>query len=490
MRETDNGIFAVTCFKGCDQWIVAASSLSSEVCIWDASGGNCVVTMKSSLVGVSCLDFVGSPPKTVVTGFNDGSIGVWDVGLKACVTVLKGHDYMVSCICFDGNIIVSGSCDRAIKVWPIKYGQCMETWEEHNGAVTCLALDKNTVISGSYDSTIRMWDLVSSNIIRKMNHPDEVLCLKRKGRWIVTGCADKFIRMWNADSGLCVREIEGPSAPLSLDFDGFCIVGGFLNNTVCMWSIDATASNFAPVIPAHKKSEEFLIQRMRSLPSGIPRCPLKSLHSAATDILDEESDIMNDDGTSVSSDDIYEDFSLDVAIAVGNVLKDASEEDYGSVSNGFHSTSMLSLLPVRKTGTMDHLPARGRPTANCDPHGAPSVYSEEESSDSTVFEEMGDELLEEASGIPRMPTAVVHQDRPECIKNLIEPQINTLKTVDNYSGESERNKELSEKSETEENHDRSKNVRRNPITIISILVRSLPCLIAGGAWFLFRKRSV
>ncbi|GMH44416.1 hypothetical protein BSKO_12368 [Bryopsis sp. KO-2023] len=240
-QEVD--MFVVTCFKAIGRWIVGGCSLSSEIRIWDADKGECTTRMQGGSSGVLCLDFVGNPPKTVVSGSEDGSIAVWDVASGKCIREMKGHQFMVSSIAFDGNFVVSGSVDRAVKIWPIEFGQCMETWEGHGGAITCLDFDGRCVITGSYDMTARVWDLASSECVMELMHPDEVSCLKSNGRWIITGCADRLIRFWEAETGLCVRTVEGPSKALSLDFDGRRIVGGFENNTLGIWTLADGAEN-------------------------------------------------------------------------------------------------------------------------------------------------------------------------------------------------------------------------------------------------------
>lgn len=347
VKPKDSSMTVVTCFKAIGRWIIGASSLSTEINVWDVHSKSCSATLRGAS-NVVCLDIMGNPPETIVTGNDDGTIGVWDVESKKCVKVMEGHEYMVTSISIIGNFVVSTSIDRTVKVWPIEYGQCMETWEGHSGAVTCSDVLGDMIITGSYDSTVRMWSLASSECSRVVDHPDEVLCLKAKGYWVVTACGDKFIRLLEADTGKCIRKIMGPSVALSLDFDGYCIVGGFENNTVCMWSIDALTSNFAPPSSPIRYSSECYLQRLRSLPSGIPKCPSlprnpslsrcysgslilnprsslsqsRVLHSAASDLPDEESDIFKGDTLSDVSDEVYQNFELDVAVAIENVLKD------------------------------------------------------------------------------------------------------------------------------------------------------------------------
>lgn len=498
-READ--MFVVTCFKAVGQWIVGASSLSKEIRVWDAQKGICTTTLKGVSSSVLCVDFVGSPPETIITGYNDGTIGVWNVKKRVCTKLMRGHVYMVSCVNLSGKYVLSGSCDRTVKVWPLQYGHCMETWESHDGAITCLDRNGNTVVTGSYDGTARIWDLASGTCVKVLNHPDEVLRLKVKGNWIVTACGDKFIRFFNATSGRCFRMIKGPSIALSLDFDGYCVVCGFKNNTVCLWSIDPIASNFAPPSKPIQGSAEVFLKRMRSIPSAIPRCPTKVLHSAATDLPDEESDIFKDT-QSESSDEFYEGFELDVAIAVDNVFKESCDMDL----DGGLGSSGASLNQRSGPAVLQNIPNEEPKNVEKKLKTLPScrtvVVSAAAATKLPTCCTKSDALVKtvpKPEDRPRRFARITPDKRTVDPKdNVIEPCINPSFVSSEKPGEvsSEKLQEpasgpQTESAEAQRKDGTSKRRRSSPgsSSIVKIFMHTLPCLLLGGVWLAFRKNS-
>lgn len=57
-----------------------------------------------------------------VSGFDNGSVCVWNIGTRSLVCELRGHTNMVSAVAFspDGRNILSGSSDGIVRVWNIK----------------------------------------------------------------------------------------------------------------------------------------------------------------------------------------------------------------------------------------------------------------------------------------------------------------------------------------------------------------------------------
>lgn len=512
----DASMTVVTCFKAFGRWIVGASSLSTEIHIWDVHSKTSTTTLKGGSSNVVCLDFVGNPPETIITGNNDGSIGVWDVQSRECIKIMRGHGYMVTSISIIGNFVVSGSIDRTVKVWPIEYGQCMETWEGHSGAVTCLDMFGDLVVTGSYDYTVRVWSLTSSECVRTIDHPDEVLCLKAKGCWIVTACGDKYIRLLDADTGKCIRKILGPSAALSLDFDGYCIVGGFENNTVCMWSIDALTSNFAPPSSPIRCSSQCYLQRLRSLPSGIPRCPSlvrnpslsgslshssslpqiprhnpshsRVLHSAASDLPDEDSDIFKGDTLSDVSDDSYTNFDLDVAVAIENVFKDEVSLASSILDSRDGSTQApgpeLPLQPEspQTIHAINDVPIREH-VKNIAPHMEQNLKVFTTRAPTTSDEETGPfshpiKLDNHPSRFARIGST---KETLQIGDNVIEP----IGVMPEKVEEHDEDKIDGRPTTTGENQiPSSKPKNKKPFSIMKLLLRTMPCLMIGGAWLI------
>ena len=57
--------------------------------------------------------------RTLVSGADDKTLKVWDLGSGECKRTLQGHSEPVSscAIAPDGLMLVSGSLDKTLKVW-------------------------------------------------------------------------------------------------------------------------------------------------------------------------------------------------------------------------------------------------------------------------------------------------------------------------------------------------------------------------------------
>ncbi|OBQ04538.1 MAG: hypothetical protein AN482_17800 [Anabaena sp. LE011-02] len=95
----------------------------------------------------------------------DKNIGLYSLigsltppGSRGLIRTLKGHSYSVNSIAVtpDGKTVISGSNDGTIKIWDLGTGTEKFTLSGHSSLVNVIAVtpDGKTVISGSNDNTI------------------------------------------------------------------------------------------------------------------------------------------------------------------------------------------------------------------------------------------------------------------------------------------------------------------------------------------------
>ncbi|GBO38135.1 Vegetative incompatibility protein HET-E-1, partial [Araneus ventricosus] len=100
--------------------------------------------------------------QTIVTGSNDMSLKVWEVGSGKLTQVLVGHESLVTCAAcapLSPSLVVSGSADCNLIVWDLTTGNDNFTLRGHTETVTSvkLTLDGTLALSASDDNTLGIW---------------------------------------------------------------------------------------------------------------------------------------------------------------------------------------------------------------------------------------------------------------------------------------------------------------------------------------------
>jgi WD40 repeat protein len=98
-----------------------------------------------------------------VSGYDDGTVRVWDLDSGARLRTLTGHTGRVAAVAVsaDGSRAVSGGADGTVRVWDLDSGKTLHVLTGHTGAVAAVAVsaDGSRAVSGSKDQTVRVWDL-------------------------------------------------------------------------------------------------------------------------------------------------------------------------------------------------------------------------------------------------------------------------------------------------------------------------------------------
>jgi F-box and WD-40 domain protein CDC4 len=123
---------------------------------------------------ITCLQF---DDDKILTGSDDSLIHVYDTRTGALRKKLSGHEGGVWALQYEGNVLVSGSTDRSVRVWDIEKGLCTQVFHGHVSTVRCLQIlmpertgriengrhvmlpEKPLIITGSRDSHLRVWKL-------------------------------------------------------------------------------------------------------------------------------------------------------------------------------------------------------------------------------------------------------------------------------------------------------------------------------------------
>jgi WD40 repeat protein/serine/threonine protein kinase/tetratricopeptide (TPR) repeat protein len=255
--------FESVCFDREGQRLATGDS-DGVIHLWDAAGGQEVLSLKGHTWPVGCLRFgpAGDSPRSVgdclASGGNDHTIKLWDADGSHETLPLKGHTGNVVAACFspDGRRLASASRDETVKVWDMQTGQELVTLSGHGDSVTavCFSADGRRLATGSADTTVKVWDLQPGPgpSPPPLTLPDTgrvwSLCFSPDGRRLATGSSDRLWKVWDLQTGKEILSRPGHGQPvLAVCFspDGRHLATGSLDRSVKVWDASTGQQLFA-----------------------------------------------------------------------------------------------------------------------------------------------------------------------------------------------------------------------------------------------------
>jgi len=180
---------------------------------------------------VTCLQF---DDQKIVSGVEDHTIHVYDIDTGEIKRVLRGHEGGVWCLQFVRNMLVSGATDRMLRVWDLLSGECTHTGFGHTSTIRCLQIVTNPdtspgqpsllVVTGSRDTCLRIWEMPEQDTLgqpvdTREPPPPEGFLLPASLK--------------------CRFTLEGHTASVrALAVHGDTIVSGSYDNTVRIWNLN------------------------------------------------------------------------------------------------------------------------------------------------------------------------------------------------------------------------------------------------------------
>jgi Prp8 binding protein len=159
----------------------------------------------------------------LLSGSDDGYIGIWDPRQKAAVDFIE-TEFPITAVALAeaGNEIYSGGIDNEIKVWDARKQEVIYTMSGHMDTITSLQVspDSQTLLSYSHDSAVRTWDIRPfAPTDRSMRTYDGALAGLEKnlmraswdptGLKICAGAGDRTVVVWETRSGKLLYKLPG-----------------------------------------------------------------------------------------------------------------------------------------------------------------------------------------------------------------------------------------------------------------------------------------
>ncbi len=182
-----------------------------------------------------CLSIAELSDKTIITGYANGSMSLWDgdtCTFKGYIKERKGARFgFYSMAALDDNRLVTGACmqpkdakypwKHVVQVWNLENQNNLakqrpvSVLEGHQGGISAVvALENGQIATASADKTIRVWDLVQSECVGMLKgHTDYIYSLSDLGsHMLVSGSRDKRVVLWDHRSGNKCGELKMPEA--------------------------------------------------------------------------------------------------------------------------------------------------------------------------------------------------------------------------------------------------------------------------------------
>ncbi|KAI9771171.1 MAG: hypothetical protein M1840_002522 [Geoglossum simile] len=206
-----------------DSRVIFSASADMMLSSWDLETGLRIRRHVGHEEVINCMDVSRRGEEVLVSGSDDGYIGIWDPRQKEAVEFIE-TEFPVTAIALSeaGNEIYSGSIDNDIKVWDLRKKAVAYSLLGHTDTITSLNIspDSQTLLSNSMDSSVRTWDIrpfaptdrqikaydgaphgLEKNLIQASWDP--------KGTKIAAGSWDRSVVVWEAASGKLLYKLPG-----------------------------------------------------------------------------------------------------------------------------------------------------------------------------------------------------------------------------------------------------------------------------------------
>ncbi|EJF60485.1 hypothetical protein DICSQDRAFT_171157 [Dichomitus squalens LYAD-421 SS1] len=110
----------------------------------------------------------------LATGYEDGSVRIWDVQMGQCLVFSRMHVGQVIEVAFssDGTRLLSIGCARTAKIWDASSGSVTLSLEGHTGDVRSACFSpcgKYVTASASWDQTVGLWRTDDGSCVGKFS---------------------------------------------------------------------------------------------------------------------------------------------------------------------------------------------------------------------------------------------------------------------------------------------------------------------------------
>jgi centriolar protein POC1 len=228
---------------------IASASSDQTVRLWSYDGSSdsfISYSTKNNSAPVKSVDF-SCDSKMLVTGSDDKTVKLFNVGDKKLVASMISHTNWVKCVRFsmDARLIASCSDDKTVKFWDVEKKKLNYTISDyHAGVVNSVRFhpDNSLIGSACFDKKLRLFDIRSKTLVQVYDEhkkPVTSLAFHPHGIYLASTCYDELVRIFDIRSGKILYTLSGhQGATTAVNFShyGDLIATGAQEGLVTLWN--------------------------------------------------------------------------------------------------------------------------------------------------------------------------------------------------------------------------------------------------------------
>lgn len=230
----------------------------TTVRLWEVGTGRCLRVFEGHSARVRTVAW-GADQRRALSGSADRTVRLWDVATGECLRILEGHAEFINSVAWspDQRRALSSSADHTLRLWDVDTGRCLHIFEGHTKGVLSVAwsADQRLAISGSWDKTVRLWDVETGRclgVLEGHTHAIWSVAWSSDRRLALSSSEDNTLRLWDIEGGRCLRVLEGHTGGVwSVIWNAECnlALSGSRDSTVRVW--DAQTGQCLSVLDGH-----------------------------------------------------------------------------------------------------------------------------------------------------------------------------------------------------------------------------------------------
>ncbi|KAM3443257.1 hypothetical protein MY4824_000560 [Beauveria thailandica] len=206
-----------------DSEILYSASADMHLASWDLTSGTRIRRYIGHEEVVNSLDITRRGEEMLISGSDDGTIGIWDPRTKHAADYIQ-TDFPVTAVAISpaGNEIYTGGIDNDIRVWDLRKKSVVYSMAGHSDTVTSLKVspDTQSLLSYAMDSTVRTWDIRPfAPTERQIRTFDGATSGSEKnllgsswdaeGKKIAAASGDGTVLVWSSENGKLLYKLPG-----------------------------------------------------------------------------------------------------------------------------------------------------------------------------------------------------------------------------------------------------------------------------------------